>query len=289
MMNFGKAKFLITGGNGQLAKAFIEIFERNNANYLATDIEKLDITKIEKLYDACKEYKPNFLINCAAFNNVDTAETDYEFALKVNFHGPKNIATLSAELNFKAIHFSTDYVFPGKSEYIPYKETDETCPINKYGLSKLKGEKIFLEISPKNLVFRVSWLYGKGKQNFIYKLLQWIKNQDEVLVANDEISTPTNTFFVAENVLKSLEISGLYHLVPDGFVSRYDYAKLVLNILKIDKSLKPIKSEFFKLPAKRPNFSALSSELFFNITKRENKHWSEFLISFLKDTDFLID
>ncbi|MCX8054805.1 MAG: dTDP-4-dehydrorhamnose reductase [Ignavibacteria bacterium] len=286
MKNISKAKFIITGGAGQLARAFCKMLDRANADYIALDIDKLDITNIDALSKVCKEYKPDFLINCAAYNNVDAAESDFETAMKVNFTGPKNIATVSVELKFKAIHFSTDYVFGGREQYIPFREQDETSPLNKYGISKLKGEQIFLEISPKNLVFRVSWLYGEGHQNFIYKLLQWIETRNEILIANDEISVPTSTYFVAKNVLEVLNANGLFHLVPDGYVSRYDYAKFVLNKLKKDAQLKPVSAEYFKLPARRPNFSAMDSSLFFNLFSLEKKHWSEYLEEFLVERKF---
>ena len=276
-----KAKFLITGGKGQLANAFCTLLDNYAAKYIALDIDELDITDINQLATFCKEFQPDFLINCAAYNNVDATETDYETALNVNMIGPKNIATLSLDFKFKAIHFGTDYVFPGRDSFIPYKETDDTSPINKYGLSKLKGEKIFLEITPKNLVYRVSWLYGKGKQNFIFKLLQWAKIHEELLIANDEISIPTSTQFVAANVLQSLDCSGIFHLVPDGYVSRYDYAKLVFHLFKINKNIKPVSSSYFKLPAKRPHFSALDSNYFFNTINKDKLHWSEYLIRFL--------
>lgn len=286
MKNISKAKFIITGGAGQLARAFCNLLERANAKYIAFDIDKLDITNIDELSNVCKEYKPDFLINCAAYNNVDGAQSDFETAIKVNFNGPKNIATLSTELKFKAIHFSTDYVFGGREQYIPFKEKDETSPLNKYGISKLKGEQIFLEISPKNLVFRVSWLYGEGRQNFIYKLLRWIETRNDILIANDEISVPTSTYFVAKNVLATLNANGLFHVVPEGYVSRYDYAKFVLNRLKIDATIKPVSAEYFKLPARRPNFSAMDSSLLFNLFNLEKKHWSEYAEEFLDKYKF---
>jgi len=278
-----KAKFLITGGKGQLANAFCTLLDNYYAKYLSLDIDELDITDINQLSDVCKEFKPDFLINCAAYNNVDAAENEYDKALNVNVLGPKNIATLSLDFKFKAIHFSTDYVFPGRENFIPYKENEETSPINKYGLTKLKGERIFFEIAPNSLIYRVSWLYGNGKQNFIYKLLQWTKVQDDLLIANDEISTPTSTQFVASNVLQSLDCSGIFHLVPEGFVTRYDYAKLILHLLKINKNIKPVKSDYFKLLAKRPSFSALDSNLFFSTINKEKLHWSEYLKRFLSN------
>ncbi|HOQ48408.1 MAG TPA: dTDP-4-dehydrorhamnose reductase [Candidatus Kapabacteria bacterium] len=286
MKKISRAKYLITGGAGQLARAFCTLLDKANAKYIALDIDKLDISDIDELSKVCREYNPDFLINCAAYNNVDAAESEFETAMKVNYTGPKNIATLSVEHKFKAIHFSTDYVFGGRQLYIPFKEQDETAPLNKYGISKLKGEQIFLEISPKNLVFRVSWLYGEGRQNFIYKLLQWSQSRNEILIANDEISVPTSTYFVAMNALEALDANGLFHLVPDGYVSRYDYAKFVLNKLKVKSSIKPVPAEYFKLPARRPNFSAMDSTLFFSLVNREKKHWSEYLEEFLTNYKF---
>jgi len=157
------------------------------------------------------------------------------------------------------VHYSTDYVFDG-TKLRPYTEEDIPHPLNNYGKSKLLGEELIKQTIQDNfLIFRVSWVYGKGKQNFIYKLLQWAREKEVLQVAFNEVSVPTYTGFIVKKTLKALEkaLRGLYHLVPRGYASRYEWAKLTLKLLGINKVLIPAQKEIFNLPVRRPDFSAM--------------------------------
>ncbi|MEF3279916.1 MAG: dTDP-4-dehydrorhamnose reductase [Elusimicrobiota bacterium] len=274
-------KYLITGANGQLAKEFLKIL--NSADVYAFDKSKLDISNEQDLKQAIDFVKPDIVLNCAAYNNVDGVETDYDRAYKVNAVSLKNMANFCERYKTFIIHFSTDYVFGGKDNFDPYKETDDTNPINKYGLTKLSGENFLKENYEKFLIFRVSWLYGDGKQNFIFKLINWAKNNKELNISVDEVSVPTPTKLVAELIIKSIKtgLKGIWHCIPCGFASRYEWA--VETMKKLDPSIRinKAKQSDFKLPAKRPNFSAMDNS---NLRKELNisiKKWDEYLLEYL--------
>ncbi len=163
-------KYLITGRNGQLARAFIKRFEARSTDFSAPDESRLDITNSANVMEAVAAYKPDVIINCAAYNLVDKAEQEREKVFAVNAAGPKNLARAAGKHKAVLVHFGSDYVFDGTKESGLYTENDPTNPLNEYGKSKLSGEDLSGETEGNFLVFRLSWVYGEGKQNFIYKL-----------------------------------------------------------------------------------------------------------------------
>ncbi|HHG73662.1 MAG TPA: NAD(P)-dependent oxidoreductase, partial [Persephonella sp.] len=184
------------------------------------------------------------------------------------------------------ISYSTDYVFDGTKENGLYTEEDLPNPLNEYGKSKLTGEKWLLEENPeKYLIFRTSWVYGEGKQNFIHKLMQWAKDSDYLKIAYDEISVPTSTRTIVEVSLKAVDqgLTGLYHLTNTGYASRYEWAKKILQIRGIKKFIHPVSKDVFNLPAKRPDFSAMDNGKISRETKVEIKSWDEELETVLSE------
>ncbi len=277
-------KYLITGRNGQLAHAFIRSFEQHSIEFVAPDESHLDITDRATVADAVETYKPDIIINCAAYNLVDKAEQSPETAFAVNAVGPRNLAQVAADRKALLVHFGSDYVFDGLKENGQYTEDDATKPLNEYGRSKLAGELYVLDASDRNLVLRLSWVFGAGKQNFIFKLAEWAKSSDYLKIACDEFSAPTHTDTVVEVVMKALEAGmlGRYHLTNTGFCSRYEWAKEVLRNLGIKKFIRPVSMADFDLPAKRPKFSAMTNA---RITKMLNisiPSWEEAVRSFLQ-------
>lgn len=275
-------RYLITGSKGQLASEFLKNL---NTDVYAYDIDRLDITDEKALKESIDYVKPDILINCAAYNNVDKAEVETEYAYRINAYSLKNMALFSEKYKTKIIHYSTDYVFGEKDDNIPYTEKDQPSPLNKYGMSKLCGEKLLSEEYENFIIFRVSWLYGNGKQNFIYKLREWSSKLDEIKVSTDEVSVPTYTQFVSEITLKAIknDIRGLFHLVPLGFVSRYDWAKKIFEITGNNKKITKAKQSDFNLPAKRPKFSAMSSDLISGILNFKPESWDYYLVKYLKE------
>jgi dTDP-4-dehydrorhamnose reductase len=269
-------KVLITGASGQLGKEFVKGLSSKGLDFVDLERKDLDITNFEKVYKTLKEIKPSIVINCSAYNQVDLAETEILQAFSTNAIGPYNLAIVCREINAKLIHYSTDYIFDGFKNKL-YTEEDKPNPLNQYAKSKLLGEELVKQVLEDYLILRVSWVYGDGKQNFISKLLQWAKEREVLQIAFNEVSVPTYTGFIVEKTLKALEkgLTGLYHLVPRGYASRYEWAKLALKLFGINKILIPVQKEIFNLPAKRPDFSAMSCEKIEKELEEEFEEWDE--------------
>lgn len=256
-------KILITGANGQLAREFIKQLSNTNHTLLALSKAELDISDLGKTIAVVTGFKPDIIINCAAYNFVDDAEKYPALAYKTNAIGVKNLAYTAAILNSYLVHYSTDYVFNGNKQDGLYTEDDHTQPVNEYGKSKLLGEKCILEENLKKfLILRVSWVYGEGKQNFLSKLLAWSQTQENLKVAVDEFSVPTSTRTITEVTLKAFDagLTGIYHLVNTDFASRYEWAREFFKLKGINKFIAPAYNTDFNLPAKRPKFSAMTNE-----------------------------
>ena len=279
-------EFLITGKGGQLANAFERHLLRNARDYVALDITDLDITNYKAITSALRHYRPQIIINCAAYNLVDKAEEDYYEAYRVNALGPKFLALAAGDYGCKLVHYSSDYVFDGLKTEGLYVEQDDTAPLNEYGRSKLMGERLIMESISDPLILRLSWVFGEGQQNFIYKLLQWEKERDSLRVACDEFSVPTSTETVVEVTLKAIDegLTGLYHLVNSGFCSRYEWATFVFHMRGIKKHIHPVPMASFNLPARRPNFSALSNARLSSLLKISIPHWKEGVEEFLRNS-----
>ena len=281
-----KAKIVITGKNGQLAKEFIKLFLEKGLNFFAFDKNELDITNFDTVRKRLKEIKPDFLINCAAYNYVDRAEDDRENCYLTNTKGAENLAKICSEIKCKIVHYSTDYVFDGKKNTL-YIEKDTPNPLNYYGKTKLEGEEKIKEHCKNHLIFRVSWLYGKGKNNFVIKFLNWANTRDTLQIAENEVSIPTYSKRVAGITLKALKngLRGLYHLTNSGFTSRYGLALKIKEIFKLKNNIVPVKSEIFNLKAKRPDFSAMDNSLIKTILNIKIPQWDEDLKEFLKEIE----
>jgi dTDP-4-dehydrorhamnose reductase len=269
-------KVLITGASGQLGKEFVKVLSSKGIDFVALERKDLDVTNFEKVYKTLKEINPSVVINCSAYNQVDLAETEILKAFSTNAIGPYNLAITCREINAKLIHYSTDYVFDGIKKGL-YTEEDSPNPLNQYARSKLLGEELVKQVLEDYLILRVSWVYGEGRQNFIHKLLQWTKEREVLQIAFNEVSVPTYTGFIVEKTLKALEkgLTGLYHLVPRGYASRYEWAKLTLKLFRMKKVLIPVEKEIFNLPAKRPDFSAMSCERIEKALGEEFEEWDE--------------
>ncbi len=278
-------KYLIAGRNGQLARAFIRKLEERALDFKAPDESHLDITDSDSVNRGVDSYKPDVIINCAAYNLVDKAEQEREKAFAVNAAGPAYLARAAAKRKAFVVHFSSDYVFDGQKENGLYSEYDATNPLNEYGWSKLKGESAVRKENDNSLVFRLSWVFGEGKQNFIHKLLEWTKKSEYLKIACDEFSVPTYTNTVADITLKALEqgVTGLYHLTNSGFCSRYEWAQAVFRDLGINKFIRPVTSDIFNFLARRPKFSAMSNENLSRLLDIRIPSWEEGVRSFIRE------
>ncbi len=281
-------KYLITGKNGQLASAFIRLFESRSIEFLAPDEAHLDITSSTHVAEAVAAYKPDIIINCAAYNFVDKAEQESEKAFAVNAQGPHYLAQAAARHNAFFVHFGSDYVFEGTKESGLYTEEDPANPINEYGKSKLAGEQLVRQTGGRLIIFRLSWVYGHGKQNFIYKLSEWARNSEYLKIACDEFSVPTSVETVVEVTMKALaaDMRGLYHLTNTGFCSRYEWARFIIRHLNMHKFIRPVSMDIFNLPARRPKFSAMSNAMLAGGLNIRIPTWEEAVEAFLKNKTF---
>lgn len=234
-----------------------------NANYtvIETDIDTLDITKLDEVERIISTENPDIVIHCAAYTNVDKAEEDIETARLINFVGTENIAKACAKNDCTMVYISTDYVFAGNGTE-PYKPTDETAPLNNYGLTKWEGEEAVRKYCPKHYITRTSWLYGIYGKNFVETMIS-LADKPELKVVDDQIGCPTWTVDLSNGILKLLENKrpyGTYHVCGSGVTSWYGFAKAVFELSGIDVNLKPCTTEEFPRPAKRPAYSVMDND-----------------------------
>jgi len=253
-------KFLVTGAQGQLAHQFQKTLQIHEHPVVAFNREGLDISDSVAVHEKISEQMPDVVINCASYNLVDKAEEDFDTARSINATGVKNLAVSCKEKNILLIHYSTDYVFDGTKEDF-YTEEDAPNPISKYGESKLEGEQLLRQETENYLLFRVSWIFGKGRSNFLFRLSEWAQKNRTLKVVSDQISVPTYTEDIVHLTLFALSkgLRGLYHLTNSGYASRYECARYYIGQMGMDNLVLPVTSDHFPSPAKRPYFSAMSN------------------------------
>lgn len=275
-------KYLIIGKNGQLGTEFVRQLTKNNFDFVAFDHHQIDVADTYKIVELIEQIKPEIVINTSAYNQVDLAEKNYNLAYKTNGLGVNNLVFACKKYNSLIIHYSTDYVFDGKKDLGLYEENDLVNPLNEYGKSKYLGET-FLDNYSNSLLFRTSWVFGEGLQNFIYKFLQWTKNNNTLKVSFNEISIPTSTKTIVDLTFRAIDsgLNGKFHLTNSGCCSRYEYAKYILKISNLSNIIEPVDIASFNLPAKRPGFSAMSNQ---KLSKELNyliPEWSDVVKDYL--------
>ena len=253
-------KILVTGAKGMLGQDLCPILEDENFEVLETDIDNLDITNIQNVEEILSLNKPDYVIHCAAYTNVDKAEDETDTAFKINAQGTKNIANICKKLGITLIYISTDYVFDGtkKDKYLP---NDKTNPINVYGKSKLEGEKAVQECE-KYYITRTSWLYGHHGKNFVETMISLGKKMPEVRVVDDQVGCPTWSVALSEAIIKLLEDEadfGTYHVCGSGKTSWYGFTKEIFKLAGIKTPVIPVTTAEFPRPAKRPAYSVMEN------------------------------
>jgi dTDP-4-dehydrorhamnose reductase len=222
------------------------------------------------------------IFNCAAYTNVDQAESEKVKANLVNHLCVDNLARLSLEFDIKLIHISTDYVFDGMM-FEPYIEDDIANPQSVYGKTKLAGEKAMQKINPKNsIIIRTSWVYSSYGNNFVKTMLRLAKEKDSLNIIFDQVGTPTYAKDLAKTILNILpqienEKVEIYHYTNEGVASWYDFAKAIFEIKKISCSINPISTQQYPTPAQRPSYSLLNKSKIKEKFNLEISHWRDSL------------
>lgn len=280
-------KILVTGCNGQLGREIINQLESKKTKgepieLLKCDKEYLDISNFEDVYTYILEKKPEVIINCAAFTNVDLSEEKVDLAYKINALGSKNLAIASEKVKSKLVYISTDYVFKGDKK-TPYREDDTTNPTNIYGKSKFLGEQYTKDFCSRYFIIRTAWLYGDGN-NFVKTMLRLSESKKEINVVDDQVGSPTSTKELAVCVLNLIntEYYGTYHGTNNGFCSWYEFAKKIFEIKNIDVKVNPITSYKFPSKVNRPSYSVLDNFMLKLIDLDNFKHWEEALEEYLR-------
>ncbi len=259
---------LVTGANGQLGHEMQRVAKSSNHNYIFTDVadgyEKLDITNIEDIRNMVKKNNVDIIVNCAAYTNVDKAESDYDTANLINNTAAGNLATAMKEAGGTLIHISTDYVFQGDRN-TPCQEDWATNPLGVYGKTKLAGEAAIATTGCNSIIIRTAWLYSQWGKNFVKTMQSLTATHDTLKVVFDQVGTPTFAGDLADVIAHIINTdqtdkTGIYHFSNEGVCSWYDFAKLICKLSGNTCDINPCYSEEFPSPVKRPHFSVLDKK-----------------------------
>ncbi len=281
-------RVLLTGANGQLGQSLRQYIPTDWV-VLPADKIFLDITNQSNVNRVISSFKPDVIINAAAFTSVDEAEVSIELAEQVNFLGAKYIAKAAKNNGIRLIHVSTDYVFDGKSAN-PYTEQDITEPLNVYGKSKRHGEIAVLENHAEAIIIRTSWVYSEYGKNFLKTIFKLVENDKDIKVVSDQIGAPTYAPDIAKlivDIIRDDKIQpGLYHFSGDQVMSWYDFAHKIAESVTVSNSkVEGISSSEYTSAAKRPSYSVLNCD---KLEKFGYKR-SNFSIGFNQSISALID
>ena len=252
-------KVLVTGANGMLGQDLCPILEDFGFDSIETDCANLDITNKIIVNEVFETIKPDYVVHCAAYTNVDKAEEDIATASLINVKGTENIARACANLDIPIVYVSTDYIFDGTKQ-TPYLITDTPNPINNYGLTKYQGEEMVKKLCNKYFITRTSWLYGHHGKNFVETMIA-LKDKEVLKVVDDQIGCPTWTVELSNAIVSLLQTDnyGTYHTCGSGSTSWYGFAKEIFDYLKLDVNLQPCTTAEFPRPAKRPQYSVMEN------------------------------
>lgn len=269
---------LVTGANGQLGNEMRLISKEMTDHFIFTDVTEveglettlLDITNLEAVKEVVKTHKVDCIVNCAAYTNVDKAETDVDFCRTLNAKAPQNLAIAMKEVGGLLIHVSTDYVFGGDPYNIPCREDQKGTPTGVYGLTKLEGEENIKAAGCDYVIIRTAWLYSEFGKNFVKTMLNLTATKPQLKVVFDQAGTPTYAYDLAkaiEVVLKdyakeqpasAYSKTGIYHFSNEGVCSWYDFTKTIAAMAgHTECDIQPCHSNEFPSPVKRPAYSVL--------------------------------
>lgn len=282
-------KVIVFGGNSQLAQC-IKQLEANFPQFTLVFLSSsdVDISNSQLIESAFQRYRPDVVINCAAYTFVDQAEDEQERAKLINTESPGIIAEACEKYNSLLIHISTDFVFDG-NKALPLKETDVTNPLSVYGRTKLDGEKKVIENVKRYIILRTSWLYSGYGHNFAKTMLRLGKERESLGVVVDQVGTPTYAMDLAGAILNIADLDtndyGIYHYSNEGVASWFDFAHAIFRFSNLKVKVSPLLTDQFPTKAIRPAFSVMDKTKIKTVFDLEIPHWQDSLEACLRDIE----
>ena len=279
---------MITGANGQLGSEMRRLGAVSPNNYIYTDVAELDITDAAAVAQFVKENAVNIIVNCAAYTNVDKAESDEPTAELINATAVANLAAAMKEVDGTLFHVSTDYVF-GNEGNTPRTEDLPLNPLGVYGRTKLRGEQAIAETGCKAIIIRTAWLYSEFGNNFLKTMMRLTAEREQLNVVFDQVGTPTYAGDLALAIFSIIEgglyagNEGIYHFSNEGVCSWYDFAtEIAMAAGNTACKVLPCHSDEFPSPVKRPSFSVLDKTKIKNTFAIEIPHWRDSMLYCIK-------
>jgi len=254
-------KLLVTGAAGMLGRDVLLAAGDAGHDVVGYGRAELDVTNAETIARRFDLERPDVVINCAAWTDVDGAETAEEAAFAINGKGAGSVAAAAGEIEARVVHVSTDYVFDG-SKGAPYVESDQPAPASAYGRTKLAGEEAVAAVNKRHFIVRSAGLYGLGGRNFVDTMLRLSETQNEVTVVRDQVTSPTYTWHLAYGIVRLIEgiEYGIHHMAAAGQCSWYEFAREIFEQAKVECKVLSITTGEYGAAAPRPAFSALVSQ-----------------------------
>lgn len=289
---------LITGANGQLGNQMRLLGATSGNHYIYTDVVApegvettlLDITNINNVRAICEEQQVDVIVNCAAYTNVDKAESDAEMAELLNAKAPENLAQVMKERGGLLVHISTDYVFGGDPYNTPCREEQQGTPTGVYGLTKLHGEQNIIATGCDYIILRTAWLYSAYGRNFVKTMLNLTATKPQLKVVFDQVGTPTYAGDLADCIFDIIEQgkwkgnTGIYHFSNEGVCSWYDFTMKIAELSGHTQcDIQPCHSDEFPSPVKRPAYSVLDKTKLKQTFGTQIPYWTTSLVKCIKE------
>jgi dTDP-4-dehydrorhamnose reductase len=254
-------KVLVTGAGGMLGRDVVLAAGNAGHDVVGFGRNELDVVDERTVTSKFELERPDVVINCAAWTDVDGAEEAEETAMAVNYAAAGAVAAAAAAIGASIVYVSSDYVFDG-AKGAPYVETDQTAPLSAYGRTKLAGEEATASANKRHYVVRSSWLFGIGGSNFVETMLRLASTQNEVLVVRDQVGSPTYTWHLAYGIVRLIEgiEYGIHHMAAAGACSWYDFAREIFEQARVECRVLSATTDMLGRPAPRPAYSALTSQ-----------------------------
>ncbi len=289
---------LVTGANGQLGNEIRIVSRGSSDRYIFTDVSQaedvetvcLDITDFAAVRSLVAAENVKCIINCAAYTNVDAAETDAAFAEKLNAEGPKNLALAMKETGGLLVHISTDYVFGQEPYNTPCREEQTGTPTGVYGMTKLHGEHNIISVGCEYLIIRTAWLYSEYGKNFCRTMLNLTASKPQLKVVFDQVGTPTYAYDLASAIISIVSDrkyegnTGIYHYSNEGVCSWYDFTKMIAEYSgQTSCEILPCHSDEFPSKVRRPSYSVLDKTKIKETFGLEIPYWTDSLKTCIKN------